>query len=298
VPDAGNVAGGPKVPQLTSLPASQFSLADLAAIYNETRADYIVPMPMSPARLAEYMAVYDVYAAASSVIVEDDVPVGLGMLGVRPGQAWITRLGVSPKRRRAGAGRLLMEQLVAQAEARNVGAVWLEVIKGNAPAHRLFSEFGFRTTRELLVVRRSPVTERAAIGSAAAEIESVVSLTRDQALALLDKRQERPNWLNETASMRNADQLEAVLVRCRGGGEGWASFDVGKFLLTRVVVEVLQGEPARIAAAILQAVHQRYPRKDTFIENVAADDPKWPGFQRVGYFDAFRRIEMVKRLDD
>ena len=42
------------------IPASQFTIEQLAAIYNQTRVDYMVPMPMNAARLAEYIATYDV----------------------------------------------------------------------------------------------------------------------------------------------------------------------------------------------------------------------------------------------
>ncbi len=255
--------------------------------------DYIVPMPMSAARLGEYIHVYDVDLSASCVLLDEAGLFGLGMLGVRPGRAWITRLGVVPERRQAGAGREMMAFLLAAAAARGLGTVWLEVIKGNVPAYRLFQQHDFRQTRELLVVRRSPIS-RGSPAAAAQSIRAIEPLSHAQALSLLAQRQERPNWLNETESMRNARQLEALMVHCHGDGYGWASFDVGKFQLSHIVVDVIQGDPVTVTAAILQAIHQHYPRKDTVIENIAADDPKWPGFQQVGYFDSFRRIEMVR----
>ena len=250
-------------------------------------------MPMSAARLAEYMRVYDVSLSASCVLTDEAGPFGLGMLGVRPGRAWITRLGVIPERRQAGAGRAIMTFLLDAARERQIETVWLEVIKGNMPAFHLFQRYGFRTTRELLVVRRSPIP-RDSPATIASTIREIIPLTRADVLPLLANRHEKPNWLNETESMHNVDQLEALMVKCRHGGYGWASFDVGKFQLTRIVVEVMAGDPVIVTAAILHAIHQHHPRKDTMIENIAAADPKWPGFQRVGYFDAFRRIEMVR----
>ena len=262
-------------------------------MYNQTRTDYIVPMPMSAARLGEYIHVYDVDLSASCVLLDEAGLFGLGMLGVRPGRAWITRLGVVPERRQAGAGREMMAFLLAAAAARGLGTVWLEVIKGNVPAYNLFQRHDFQETRELLVVRRSPIW-RGAADAASQSIRVIQPLSRAATLSLLSQRQERPNWLNETESMRNARQLEAMMVLCHDGGYGWASFDVGKFQLSRIVVDVVQGDPVTVTAAILQAIHQHYPRKDTVIENIAAGDPKWPGFQQVGYFDSFRRIEMVR----
>ncbi len=274
--------------------ADRFSLDELASIYNATRIDYLVPMPMGPARLAEYMRVYDVDLAASVIVIGPDGPVGLGMLGLRPERAWITRLGVVPAARRGGAGRALMDGLLHTAAERERPVVWLEVIKGNEPAKRLFLRSGFTKTRELLVVRRSPLAQQRPPSLPANFVTAVEALDREQALDLLAARQVRPNWLNETASMHNVRRLEALRVTCSDGGLGWASFDVGRFQLTRIVVQVLAGDPVAVSAATLGAVHQRYPRHDTNIENLAADDPMWPGFQQLGYFDAFRRLEMVR----
>ena len=40
---------------LQIVPASSFSIEQLVAAYNQTRVDYLVPMPMNAARLAEYI---------------------------------------------------------------------------------------------------------------------------------------------------------------------------------------------------------------------------------------------------
>ena len=46
--------------EIQLVPASQFTIEQLTAIYNQTRVDYMIPMPMNAARLAEYIKVYDV----------------------------------------------------------------------------------------------------------------------------------------------------------------------------------------------------------------------------------------------
>ena len=73
-------------------PASKFTYEELTDAYNETRVDYLVPMPMNVARLMEYCRVYDVSLEHSCVAVEEETVLGLGMLGVRQGRGWITRL--------------------------------------------------------------------------------------------------------------------------------------------------------------------------------------------------------------
>jgi hypothetical protein len=66
------------------LPASEFSLDDLTAAYNQTRTDYLIPMPMNPARMQEYIALYDIDLSESCVALTGQSIVGLGMLGLRP----------------------------------------------------------------------------------------------------------------------------------------------------------------------------------------------------------------------
>ena len=40
-------------PACELVPAAQFSIEELTDLYNQTRLDYMVPMPMNPARMAE-----------------------------------------------------------------------------------------------------------------------------------------------------------------------------------------------------------------------------------------------------
>ncbi|HRO90864.1 MAG TPA: hypothetical protein PLC06_10230, partial [Promineifilum sp.] len=78
------------------LSASDFAIEELTRAYNQTRTDYLIPMPMNPGRLQEYILLYDVALDRSKVAIEGDNIVGLGMLGKRKGMGWITRLGVLP----------------------------------------------------------------------------------------------------------------------------------------------------------------------------------------------------------
>lgn len=72
------------VPGYYAVTCSQYNFAQLAEIYNATRIDYIVPMPMNARRMEQYVKMYDVSLEASSVIFNTGHEmVGLGMVGVR-----------------------------------------------------------------------------------------------------------------------------------------------------------------------------------------------------------------------
>jgi len=74
------------------IPAARFTVQELVDLYNQTRVDYLVPMPMNAERLAEYIHLFDIDLNLSSVAHAGDGQVlGLSMLGARPGRgspAW------------------------------------------------------------------------------------------------------------------------------------------------------------------------------------------------------------------
>ncbi len=274
------------------VPADRYTFEQLTEAYNQTRVDYLIPMPMNVARLREYAHVYDVKLSSSCVAVKDGTMLGLGMLGVRKGRGWITRLGVLPSGRRKGVANALMTDLIAQAEKQNFDAVWLEVIEGNIPAHNLFRKFGFEETRDLIVARRPPNPDTAVppVG-----IKQVTTLNHEEAIILLSHRKKRPNWLNETESLQNTRNLSALLVELDNGGRGWITYHAGLLQLTRILVEVTAGDPVTVTTACLNILHQRHKRQDAKTENIF-DDEQWIGYQKAGYIESFRRIEMIKKL--
>lgn len=276
--------------------ADQFSPEELVEAYNQTRVDYIVPMPMNVSRLLEYIDLYDIDTSASWVALRKNVICGLAMLGIRKKRAWITRVGVLPTGRRRGTGRALIDKLINSASERGLDTIWLEVIKNNTPAEQLFLTSGFRQTRELIVARRPPklVLESPNGENQGLKACYVSEVGRSNVTSLLNKRKSRPNWLVERESFDKLNNLQALYVECNKGSQGWVAYEASDMQLKHVVVEILSGEPSEVAAVILKELHRRFPRQDAIIENLPANDPTWKGFNTIGYFDVFRRIEMVR----
>ena len=277
--------------QVKLVSTSQFTLEELTHAYNQTRVDYIVPMPMNVARLREYVRYYDIDIHASAVAMLGEKILGLIMLGVRREHTWITRLGVLPVKRRVGAGQRLMEHLIAQSRRLAVSHVQLEVIQNNVPAHRLFRKLGFRETRELLVVRRPPSPP----DSKHVPPYTLHMLDYHRALELLQQRHSTPSWLDETPSLINAGNLSALRVELANGDWGWLVYQATVFQLARLVLQTQVGDPYQVGLALAHALHTRYPATDTKSENLPIDDPHWSALQTIGYLESFRRIEM--RLD-
>jgi ribosomal protein S18 acetylase RimI-like enzyme len=277
-------------PVIELLSSGQFTSEELTDAYNQTRVDYIVPMPMNVARLREYVHNYDVDIDASAVVLVDGEILGLIMLGVRSNRTWITRLGVIPTKRRFGAGQRLMERLIEESRRLKAVSVQLEVIKDNVPAHRLFLKLGFRETRELLIIRRPPFPVSQDVPFYKHQI-----LNYHEALGMLYQRKSIPSWLDETPSLINAGNIAALRVELAGGAWGWVVYQSTVFQLGRLVIQTEAGDPNLVGRALLHALHTRYPATDTKSENLPQGDPHWPALQAMGYLESFRRIEM--RLD-
>lgn len=273
------------------IPASHFTIDELTAIYNQTRVDYLVPMPMNASRLVEYVQSYDVNLEHSLVASEDGVMRGVAMLGVRAERTWVTRLGVIPSTRRGGVGESLTRSLLEQSHLLGIDFTMLEVIKNNIPAHELFRKLGFYEVGELLILRRSPSKQM---------IEPVIAdarrLERYEALDLVGYNRGTQPWTNQSESLSHAQDISGLYLSLPDGSRGWLVYQRQKFTLTHFIYQTEVGDPAEMAYAFLSHLHHQYPRLDTHIENIQVNDPHLPGFYKMGYVESFRRIEMWRGI--
>lgn len=271
--------------------AKAFSYEELTEAYNNTRVDYIVPMPMNANKLREYVEIYDIDMAASAVAVDGNEVLGLAMLGVRENRAWITRLGVIRNNRRQGTGEGLVDHLIEQARQRDRASIILEVIEDNTPAYSLFIKKGFKDTRDLLVLRRPPNDVVPPNPEAQFQV-----LGYKDALELLQRRCSKPSWIDEYESLVNAGNLSALCVTLPDNSHGWLVYQNTVFQLGRLVIQTEVGDPLKVGRALLGQLHTKHPVQDTKTENLPAADPHWPAFQETGYLVSFRRNEMILRL--
>ena len=270
------------------IPANAFTIGELTDIYNQTRIDYIVPMPMNVARLQEYIQNYDLDVSRSVVAMVGGKALGLAMLGVRPDHTWITRLGVVPGKRHYGTGEALMRYEIQQSWALNVADIILEVIINNVPAHRLFRKLGFRETRDLLILRRPPGAPDETPGS----YKMIAIDDPDQVRALLRKRNSVPSWLDDYPSLCNAGHMHAIQVRLSTGEWGWIAFQKTIFQLGRIVIQTEIGDPYKVGRALVHALHMNNPLTDTKTENLTKLDEHLQAFLDTQYLESFARIEM------
>jgi ribosomal-protein-alanine N-acetyltransferase len=66
-----------------------------------------------------------------------------GLAVAPPDEAWVQNIGVRSDAQRRGIGRRLLEALLAEATRRGARQVLLEVAVDNAPAQKLYAQYGF-----------------------------------------------------------------------------------------------------------------------------------------------------------
>jgi len=269
------------------VPAARFTYAQLTDAYNQTRVDYLVPMPMNERKLIDYVHNYDLDMQLSAVALAGSEILGLAMLGVRGDEAWVTRLGVVPSGRQRGIGRTLMARLIENSRRANINRMALDVIKNNTPAETLFLRCGFRRIREFQVMRRPPKPVN--VVRLGIHVEAV---SPPDVPALLARRTDTPSWLTDTPSMLNAGTLLGLYAELPNGGRGWLAYQNTVFRLGRLVFEIEAGDPTEVATALLEHLHWRHPIQDTVVENVPLDAPCRPAMQAMGYIVSFNRFEM------
>jgi ribosomal protein S18 acetylase RimI-like enzyme len=273
------------------IPADRFTIQELTDLYNQTRVDYLVPMPMNADRLNEYVHDFDIDLHRSCVARDANGQVlGLSMLGFRSETAWITRLGVLPTARRTGAGLALMNCMLANADKLGVKETHLEVIKNNEPAYHLFLKTGFIEKDTYLVMRHAPRPMTVPM------LGEITWLNFDEALEKLTSYPSHLTWINALESMRNSPNTEGLQISLPNGGLGWLVYRNTKFTLrstlSHLIMHTEQGQPKEIGTQLLSHLHTQYPYHDTYAENIHADDPHLPAFQALGYFTNFLRVEM------
>ena len=138
-------------------PASRWSYAELAAIFNAGYEGYYTPFSVDEAGFRFMSTTWDDDLDASRVALVDGEPAGICKLAIRGDQGWIAGIGVAAPHRGEGVGETLMRGVLDEARARGLREVWLEVLVQNEPAIRLYEKLGFEHVRELEVWTLEPL---------------------------------------------------------------------------------------------------------------------------------------------
>jgi ribosomal protein S18 acetylase RimI-like enzyme len=190
------------MPAVALQPASRFTHAELAEIFNAGYEGYYTPFSVDEAAFRFISTIWDDDLDASRVALVGGEPAGICKLAIRGDRGWIAGVGVAVPHRGQGVGEALMRGVLEQARARGLREVWLEVLVQNEPAIRLYEKLGFERVRELEVwTLESLVFQKHKVGSVAPE--------RAQA-RIARERLEREPWQRADESVANYENVEAL----------------------------------------------------------------------------------------
>lgn len=143
--------------------AADFSFSTLCEVVNSAFVGYVGgEVQFTPRILASFVAQGDVHLGRSLVALEDDKPVGIGLLARRGDAVRVALMGVIAAAQGQGVGRRLLGQIEEEARQSGDRALTLEVIEQNPRAVFLYRSFGFTTMRRLMGYVGSDLTGDAA----------------------------------------------------------------------------------------------------------------------------------------
>jgi GNAT superfamily N-acetyltransferase len=250
--------------------ADALSLGERTKLFNAAYEGYVVPFHLDEQVLAFMEDSFDVDLEASRIAYRDGAPVGLANLAVRGEDGWIAGVGVVTAARRGGVGEALMDAVHAEARARGLTRVWLEVIVENTGAFALYEKLGYRTVRDVAVwtlpLSVSGQTDAREVPAAEAHAR------------IRELRTEREPWQRADETLAHfadvagvATDAGAAVYRVRGES---------------VQVVQIAGE----AEPLLRALRVRGP---VTLLNLPDDDPATAAFETLGGAVAVRQHEML-----
>jgi GNAT superfamily N-acetyltransferase len=152
--------------------ADSLAPGDLVQVFNLGFTDYLVPMVMDEAGLADHIACNDIDLVRSRVAVDIE-PVGFALAARRGREAWIGGMGIAPAYRQGGLGARTLLAAIDAVAAEGVETVWLEVLEGNVPAIALYQRLGFERTRHLEVWVLAPDPRRETVEHRGLDVDAV-----------------------------------------------------------------------------------------------------------------------------
>jgi ribosomal protein S18 acetylase RimI-like enzyme len=183
-------------------PASRWSYAELAEIFNAGYEGYFTPFTLDEASFRFMSTTWDDDLDASRVAVVEGEPAGICKLAIRGDQGWIAGIGVAVPHRGEGLGEALMRGVIDEARTRGIRDLWLEVLVQNEPAIRLYEKLGFETVRELEVWTLEPLVLQEH------KVSTVPAATAHQRIQA--ERTWREPWQRADESVANYENVEGL----------------------------------------------------------------------------------------
>lgn len=271
------------------LPASELPFDDVVHTFNRAYSDYFVPIHIESDAMRRTVRRDAIQLLHSWVALDQDRPIGVGMLALRDKAAWVGGLGIVPEWRGKGVGRQITNALIQSARQAEADYLQLEVIEHNQTAYQLYQSLNFKVTRRLLILE-APGRDFEA------EIEDTYRVDDVSVLGAIQHYHTfhaQPNpWQRQHEALEFLSDSMDAWVATRNGevvayAVGWLTESVIRFM----DVAVATGHEAALTT-LLMHIHTLAPQTKGSITNLSQEDPTWPILEALGYKTTLSQWEM------
>lgn len=136
---------------LSIKPAAEFSLPDLAALFNHAFEGYIGgDVHLDRDNLLTILTRDNTDLLLSRVLIHNNTPQGFILIARQGWTSRIAAMGIIPEAKGQGRGKWFLNQVIDESRARGEKALVLEAFEQNTPAVELYKRVGFTVVRRLI----------------------------------------------------------------------------------------------------------------------------------------------------
>jgi GNAT superfamily N-acetyltransferase len=135
---------------LSLIPASQFTIPQLADLLTSGFEDYFVPIHITEGVMLTMLRRDSIDLTSSCVLLKDDEQIGIALIARRGWTSRLAAMGILRHARSSGVGTWAMGQLIEEARVRGERQMFLEVIEQNTAGVKLYEKVGFKRIRRLV----------------------------------------------------------------------------------------------------------------------------------------------------
>lgn len=278
---------------------SEFDLDQLFETFNDAFSDYILPSELTATQFRQHLAANAVDISRSVGCFDGDRMIGFSLNGFGEWNGLSTvydaGTGVIPPLRRQGVSNAMFEMMLPVFRRDGIDQFLLEVITVNTPALRLYEKLGFKTVRELALLRWDEVPETQLSSHERFTIREMDTPDWPRFESFWDGK---PSWQNVP------DALNRVIeTRCVGGAfvddacVGYVTFSKSLGRVSQLAVDKAHRNRGVATALLNFVLARRNSNLPMQIVNLDKSlDRAIKFFENRGFSELVSQFEMIKRL--
>lgn len=119
-------------------------IEDIVKLFNKIYEDYYWVTSHTVVSLHQVVLYMDISCSLSTIMYENQNPIGLSLIARRKGECWLYAFGIIPSKRGLGYGQLLLSEVMEKCRYAGSKSIGLEVLLQNKKARKLYYKNNFQ----------------------------------------------------------------------------------------------------------------------------------------------------------